>query len=205
MILTLGCCLSTYSSSGPNYAIGWGLIYLAAIHTFAFLSGAHLNPAVSATATIVGVMEWQLMLCYWLVQLLGALVGFGMAYVAMPNKSGKICLTTLGNYDEVKLMGIELFMMMMFLFAYCGIWDKRSESAYDSVSARVGFIFAALCCASAYYTGGTLNFYRSLAPAIVHVTFGGLWCIFVAHLLATIVVALLWRFLIAAEEPQPME
>jgi len=51
------------------------------------------------------------------------------------------------------------------------------------------------------YSGCSLNFARSLAPAVAQTTFKGLWTYFVGQLVAAILVPLLWRFIISAEEP----
>lgn len=145
MLMTLGCTISQFTLSRGETALGWGFSYVAAMHTFAFLSGAHLNPWVSICATIVGVMEWQLMLFYFLCQFIGALLGFGLAYAAFPENIGNVCLTLVGyQVDEWKVIFIELLLCGFLLFAFCAIWDKRSNAAYDSLSLRIGFIVAGL-------------------------------------------------------------
>jgi len=148
MLLTLGCTISQFTSTSTVSSFGWGFSYVTAMHTFAFLSGAHLNPWVSVCATILGVMEWQLMLCYFVCQFLGAFLGFGLAYGALPENHKNICLTLVApNVDEWKVVFIEFFLCAFLLFSFCAIWDERSDSAYDSFSLRIGFIFAGLCFA----------------------------------------------------------
>jgi len=148
MLMTLGCTISQFTKTSIESSFGWGFSYVTAMHTFAFLSGAHLNPWVSVCATILGVMEWQLMLCYFVCQFLGAFLGFGLAYGAFPENHKDICLTLVGEYvDEWKVIFIEFFLCAFLLFAFCAIWDKRSNTAYDSISLRIGFIFAGLCFA----------------------------------------------------------
>ncbi|XP_062131138.1 aquaporin-2-like [Drosophila sulfurigaster albostrigata] len=206
MLMTLGCSIAQFSKSYSEVSLGWGFSYAAAIHTFAFLSGAHINPWVSVSATIVGVMEWELMLCYIACQLLGAFGGFGLAYVALPENSKHFCTTMAGaNFDEWKIILVEFMLCGFLLFAYCAIWDKRSKAAYDSYSLRIGFIIAALCFAGHFHGGCSVNFFRSLAPAVVQLEFDGLWAYFVGQLVAAILVPVLWRFVIADEKPEPME
>ncbi|KAM8714305.1 hypothetical protein ACLKA7_014437 [Drosophila subpalustris] len=200
MLMTLGCTISQFTSSDAETSFGWGFSYATVIHTFAFLSGAHLNPWVSVCATIVGVMEWQLMLFYFLSQLLGAFVGFGFAYAAFPENSKDICLTVPGAHvDAWKVIFIELFLSALLLLAFCAIWDKRSNLDYDSHSLRIGLIIAGLCLAGQASSGCSLNFFRSLAPALTQLNFDGLWAYFIGQLLAAVLVPLLWRFVIAEE------
>ncbi|KAH8261036.1 hypothetical protein KR044_002587, partial [Drosophila immigrans] len=167
-----------------------------------FLSGAHLNPWVSVCGAIVGAMGWELMLCYIACQLLGAFAGFGLAYGALPENSKNICLTMPGVFlDEWKVIFVEFMLVAVLLFAYCAVWDKRSNSAYDSFGLRIGLIITGLCYAGHFHSGCSLNFFRSLAPAVVQLQFNGLWTYFVGQLLAAILVPILWRFVISEGEP----
>ncbi|KAH8394766.1 hypothetical protein KR222_005156, partial [Zaprionus bogoriensis] len=168
-----------------------------------FLCGAHLNPWVSACAAIVKVMDWQTMLCYFLCQLLGSLVGAGMALGAAANNSGDICLT-MSKDDVWRIICLEFMATALLLFAYCAIWDKRSNGAYDSLSLRVGLIIAGLCYAIGGYTGCSVNFFRSLSPAICALKFDNLWCYLVGQIIA-LLVPVLWRFAIAEDDPEKMD
>jgi len=73
--------------SGGNVAIALiantlatGAILLALILTFADVSGAHMNPAVTLWAAVSGKLPWPEVLGYILVQLLGALAGVAAAH-----------------------------------------------------------------------------------------------------------------------------
>lgn len=156
MMMTLGCTGSITHAEGlanligfnvisATYPIAWGLSYMAAIHTFAFISGAHLNPWVSASAAIFEMMDLPTFALYILVQFLGSLVGAGFAFAVAPNNN-HVCLVFRGAPIGV-LIGMEFLATALVLFAYCAIWDKRSEGAYDSLSLRVGFLIAGLAYA----------------------------------------------------------
>lgn len=156
MMMTLGCTSSSMNSVGveeilgfnvlsSSYPIGWGLSYMAAIHTFAFISGAHINPWVTISAAIFQVIEIPMMICYILVQLLGSLVGAGMA-IAVSQNNNNVCMVK-SVVPTGNLIALEFLATALLLFAYCAIWDKRSEGAYDSLSLRVGFLISGLCYA----------------------------------------------------------
>ncbi|XP_017867947.1 PREDICTED: aquaporin-like [Drosophila arizonae] len=205
LVLTLGCC---YAKSGGGYdthstqsSFAWGLAYLTAIHIFAMLSGAHLNPAVSGTATIVGIMEWQLMLWYMLAQLLGAMAGIALTYAVLQT-SKSLCLS--GMDDKVNVLSIELLATFFLLLAYCAAWDTRSEGAYETLSLRIGFIFTGLSFATYPTTGCHLNFFRTFAAAAVNGSWGIIWPYLVAHAAAAAAAGCIWRFLFAEEAPEPM-
>lgn len=148
--ITLGCSLFTTGTiitiqDNTAPAIVWGFAYLTAVQIFAFLSGAHLNPAVSGTAAIVGVMEWKMMLFYMLAQFIGAFIGIALSFAVAPSTTN-LCLSY--GSSEMKIFGVELFATIFLLFTYCAAWDTRSENAYDTLPLRVGFIIAALSFAT---------------------------------------------------------
>lgn len=139
IILTLGCCMGNRGAA--ILSVGWGLVHMTATHIFAFMSGAHFNPAVSAAAAIVGVMQWQLMLCYMLAQLLGAFLGIILVYVTAVDSAG-ICIKAI-YIKHVYVFALETFAIMFLILAYCAIWDKRSTTTQDSYSLLIGFVVTA--------------------------------------------------------------
>ncbi|BBC37819.1 Glycerol transporter [Streptomyces graminofaciens] len=62
---------------------GWGFAVLTAVYTSAPLSGAHLNPAVTlALALKKNGIEWSQVPVYWGGQMLGAMIGAALVWVA---------------------------------------------------------------------------------------------------------------------------
>ncbi|MFC9847087.1 MIP/aquaporin family protein [Streptomyces sp. NPDC060223] len=62
-------------------AFGWGFAVLTAVYISAPLSGAHLNPAVTLALTIKD-GGWDNLPIYWAGQLLGAMIGAALVWVA---------------------------------------------------------------------------------------------------------------------------
>jgi glycerol uptake facilitator protein len=60
---------------------GWGFAVLTAVYTSAPLSGAHLNPAVTLGIAIKD-DAWGDVLTYWSGQLLGAMIGAALVWIA---------------------------------------------------------------------------------------------------------------------------
>jgi glycerol uptake facilitator protein len=60
---------------------GWGFAVLTAVYTSAPLSGAHLNPAVTLGIAIKD-DDWSHVGVYWAGQLLGAMIGAALVWVA---------------------------------------------------------------------------------------------------------------------------
>jgi glycerol uptake facilitator protein len=64
-------------------AFGWGFAVMTAVYIAGPLSGAHLNPAVTlALALKDNGIEWSQVPTYWGGQLLGAMIGAALVWVA---------------------------------------------------------------------------------------------------------------------------
>ena len=74
----------TKGNNGGLIAItlGWAMAVFVAVYITASASGAHLNPAVTLALAIAGKFEWALVPGYCLAQLLGAMLGAGIVWLA---------------------------------------------------------------------------------------------------------------------------
>jgi glycerol uptake facilitator protein len=63
-------------------AFGWGFAVLTAAYISAGVSGAHLNPAVTLGLAIEGATPWDQVPLYMASQLVGAMLGAALAWVA---------------------------------------------------------------------------------------------------------------------------
>ncbi|MER5213486.1 MIP/aquaporin family protein [Streptomyces sp. NPDC002838] len=66
---------------------GWGFAVLTAVYTSAPLSGAHLNPAVTLGIAIKD-GDWSNVPVYWAGQLLGAMIGAALVWIAYYGQFG---------------------------------------------------------------------------------------------------------------------
>lgn len=60
----------------------WGFAVAIAAYTTGWVSGAHLNPALTIAFAVIGNLEWRLVPGYIIAQLLGAIVGASITYCA---------------------------------------------------------------------------------------------------------------------------
>ena len=85
--LVLGGCGSAvfaakFASDGVSLGIGFlgvaiafGLTVLTGVYAFGTISGGHFNPAVTLGAALARRVEWKALPGYWIVQVIGGLVG----------------------------------------------------------------------------------------------------------------------------------
>ncbi|MDK2920376.1 MAG: glycerol uptake facilitator protein, partial [Candidatus Petromonas sp.] len=61
---------------------GWGLAVAVAVYITGWVSGAHINPAVTIALAAVGDFPWSLVPGYIISQILGAFVGAVLVYLS---------------------------------------------------------------------------------------------------------------------------
>ena len=62
--------------------IAWGFAVFVGVFIASNISGAHLNPAVTVGLAIAGKFSWNLVPSYLLAQLIGAMIGSWLSYLA---------------------------------------------------------------------------------------------------------------------------
>lgn len=61
--------------------LGWGLAVAVSVYITGFMSGAHLNPAVTLAMAATGALSWGQVPVYLIAQMLGAMVGALLVYL----------------------------------------------------------------------------------------------------------------------------
>ncbi|KAK9709530.1 Major intrinsic protein [Popillia japonica] len=75
----MGCIVEVYPYPVTVFApFNFGLAVALAIQTVIHISGAHLNPAVSVAAWIMGKLQLYLVPFYIIAQLVGGIIGYGL-------------------------------------------------------------------------------------------------------------------------------
>ncbi|KYN17064.1 Aquaporin, partial [Trachymyrmex cornetzi] len=136
--------------------VTFGLTVMVVIQCIGHLSQAHINPAVTVAAVILGKKNISEALVYFVSQMMGAILGYGMLKVVTP----KYNLTAI---QGLLVEGIATAILIMVL---CSVWDPRNEKNTDSVPIKFGFTVIVLATATGPYTGCSLNPARSFAPAL---------------------------------------
>lgn len=71
-----------FNSGWIVITMGWGMAVFTGVFVSAAASGAHLNPAVTIALAIAGKFSWQLVPMYIAAQMLGAMIGSFLVWVA---------------------------------------------------------------------------------------------------------------------------
>ncbi|XP_023942401.2 aquaporin-like [Bicyclus anynana] len=201
LLLFLGCMgcipIDGFPKNPPLYgALGFGLIVLINIQTFGHISGAFMNPAVTLSAVIWGNLSVAVGLAYFVVQCLGAVVGFGALMLMSPiDLSGGVCTTQPHiNHNIYQAFGIEILLTASLVLINCNLWDPVNAEKVESNPVKLGLTVAGLSVAGGPLTGASMNPARSFAPAIWTNTWNGHWIYWLGPIIGAVLPTLFYKY-----------
>lgn len=222
ILVFLGCmgCVSEITGGAiPHLQISFtfGLAVMVAIQVVGHISGSHINPIVTVAAATLGNIPLIQIPIYFVGQLFGALIGFGLLRLATPGnfiehqingtlKTAGVCSPGINKYiSPAQGFLVEFLATLILTLVCCGVWDNRNGNKHDSVPIRFGLAIGVLAMAAGPYTGAHMNPVRSFAPALFNGDWEDHWIYWLAPLLAGFVGALFYRIVFTVPPQQPKE
>lgn len=158
------------SLSPTPYANGIALIVL--VYYTAKISGAHLNPALSLTFTLLGYTNPLEMLAYWCAQVSGCIIGALWIKVLVPSSMGfsnQGCFYPDGALSNSLIFGWEAFCTFTFILPiFTVVWYTIHKTGYGNTGPIiVGLSLVANAYAAGPFTGAALNPARVLGSLAV--------------------------------------
>jgi aquaporin Z len=154
--LVLGGCGSAvfaakFLSGGTSLGIGFlgvsiafGLTVLTGVYAFGTISGGHFNPAVTLGAAIARRVEWKVVPAYWVVQVIGGLLGGLVIYIIAKGKDGFEATGNMaangfadhspGGYSLTAVILAEVVLTAIFLLVILGSTDDRAPKGFAGLS-----------------------------------------------------------------------
>lgn len=187
-------------------ALAFGLPQFIMCYAIGGISGAHINPAVTAGMFIVGRISGKDAGVYILAQLIGGTLGALILLIilrGMPGfEMGEWALGANGwgegyqnGYNTCSAFIAETVMTFIFLFTILSSTSKRGNSTM--AGAAIGFALAAIHLFTIPITGTSVNPARSFGPAVFAggMALSQLWLFFVAPLLGALLAGILWKIM----------
>jgi glycerol uptake facilitator protein len=168
----------TKGNNGGLIAItlGWAMAVFVAVFISANASGAHLNPAVTLALAIAGKFEWALVPGYCLAQLLGAMLGAGIVWLAYrqhfdatEDAATKLAVfsTSASIRSNTDNFIAELVATAVFVIGV--LFITGPTQSLGSINAiPVAFLVLAIGLSLGGPTGYAINPARDLGPRIMH-------------------------------------
>jgi aquaporin NIP len=180
-------------------AVTFGLVVLAMIYAVGDVSGAHLNPAVTAAFAAAGRFPARDVVPYVAAQLVGAFAASVLLRIQFPTHG--TLGATLPAAGAGQSFTFELLLTLVLMFVILRVSTGAKEkgiTAGIAVGSVIGLeaMFAGPVC------GASMNPARSLAPAVVSGHTEHLWVYLLAPTVGALVAVVVAK---VVEEPAPAE
>lgn len=154
----------------------WGFAVAVAAYMTGWVSGAHLNPALTIALAVIGSFKWSLVPGYIIAQFLGAIVGASLTFVAFKDHfaatddaDAKLGIFATGpairNY--VSNFITEAIGTAMLVAGILGITNSNNNMGAVG-TLMVGFLVWSIGLSLGGPTGYAINPARDLGPRIAH-------------------------------------
>ena len=214
LVFVIGTVVTLYVASGSTAQFGsdfaviglvHGLVLFTLIQTLGGVSGAHLNPVVTAAAAVLKRIDPVDAVVYMLAQLSGGVLGALLVRGLLVDEG------TAGNYGAVQtspLLGGEfqgalVEMIGTFLLVLAVVAVALNQRAWrDWAPLTIGLTLAFCVMVFGPLSGASLNPARWFGPALISGEWGGVWPYVVGPLVGALLAAAFYRFVILAGETE---
>jgi MIP family channel proteins len=177
-------------------AITFGLVIMAMIYAVGHVSGAHLNPAVTAAFVLTRHFPRSRAAAYWLAQLAGALAAAALLRGSLGNVAHVGATLPSGSQAQSFLWELVMTALLMFVILAVAT-DTRAvgEAAAIAIGGTVGLD----AMFGGPVSGASMNPARSIGPAVVSGDLHALWLYIVAPIVGAALGALAYQYVRGAE------
>jgi glycerol uptake facilitator protein len=156
---------------------GWAMAVAMGVYVAGRISGAHLNPAVTLGLAVIGKFPWQDVPKYMGAQLLGAILGaiiVWLAYLAHwpvtddPGKKLVVFCTSPAIRRLPSNLLTEIIATAVLMFGILAILANTAPSQSGLAPLLIGFLIWALGLSLGGPTGFAMNPARDFGPRIAH-------------------------------------
>jgi MIP family channel proteins len=153
-------------------AITFGLVIMAMIYAVGHVSGAHLNPAVSAAFALTRHFRWRRVAGYWSAQLAGAIAAAALLRASLGNHASLGATLPSGSAGQAFTWEVVLTFFLLFVVLAVAT-DTRAVG--EAAAIAIGGTVALDAIVGGPVSGASMNPARSLAPALVSGNVHDLW------------------------------
>jgi glycerol uptake facilitator protein len=165
----------TYADLG-FISLAFAFAILAMAYAIGHISGCHINPAVTLSMAVTKRMSWSDAISYWVAQLVGAFLGAGLIGLCYGFTNAAQIGYGATNFSEANTGYLvatlcEAVGTFFLLFTIMGSFSSCAPAGFGGLA--VPLAVAADILVFGPITNVSLNPFRSLAPAVLQVMFGG--------------------------------
>ena len=166
--------------SHVGVALSFGLIVLAMIHALGDVSGCHLNPAVTIGFFAARRFAGKLVVPYIVSQLIGAVLASLALRLMFPTHATLGATIPAGG--AIQSFVLEWILALILMFVILSVSTGPKEKGVLA-GVTVGSVIALEALFAGPISGASMNPARSFGPALVSLSFDGLWIYLTAPIL----------------------
>lgn len=155
-------------------SLSFALIVVVTVYVFGYISGNHINPAVTLALAVTGKFPWKLVAPYMTAQVVGATVGAAIIIGVMGPAASDLGLGVASyGADTPWLQAFFAEFMGTFLLVFGVFGVIYRKAALGWAGLVIGFVVFAAIIPVAPATGASINPARTSGPMLVQQILGG--------------------------------
>ncbi|WP_432777408.1 MIP/aquaporin family protein [Fusobacterium polymorphum] len=179
--VNMTCSLKHSYGKGGGWIVttfGWGFAVMIPAYVTGWVSGAHMNPALTIALAVTGKFPGELVFGYIIAQMLGGIVGATLAYLTYkvqmdeePEAGVKLGVFSTGPSIDVPVWNVvtEIIATALLLIGVLAIgYGEVGIQPGNGAAFFVGLLIVIIGMATGGATGYALNPARDLGPRIAH-------------------------------------
>ena len=204
-LVFIGAAVGMYNAGLLAVALAHGLTLAVFAYAFGYISGTHINPAVTFGLALNGTVEWREAVVYWVAQFAGAiLAAFALsATVGQVSADAFAAAQTTGVLtQQFPYSAVAVEALLTFFLVNTVLHTAVAGKAGPMAGWAIGLTLTIAILAGGPLTGASLNPARTFGPAAVAgaATNGMMYLIyFIGPFLGAAVAAGLYRLLDTAD------
>ena len=180
-------------------ATAFGLVVAAMVFALGHISGAHLNPAVTAAFALGRHFPAREVPAYWAAQVAGAVLA-SLSLRALFGVVGDLGATRVAHVGPSGALVLEAGLTAVLVVVILAVaTDARAQGSLAAIA--IGATIALEALVFGPVTGASMNPARSLGPALAAWQGGDLWLYLAGPLLGALAGTALYAFLRAGRRP----
>ena len=166
-------------SSWLAVALASGLILMAMVYMIGWISGSHLNPAITIAAVALRKMEVSDGIAYLLAQVFGAILAAVLDVAIQPGNGANVMFALplpsqyIGQNELVAALVELIAAFFLMLSYYAVLYTEKVPPAASGL--LIGMTLVADLLIAGPLTGGAVNPARWLGPAVASLNFASAW------------------------------
>nr|AOS89749.1 aquaporin [Helix pomatia] len=204
IIILLGCGSWTgiplASDAILRIALTFGLAVGTVVLVFQHISGAHVNPAVTAAALVTRRVSIIRGVLYIIAQVIGGIVGAGILYGLTPSGIKKqIWANDIPDgIGQAQGFGVELIITFVYVLTVFACQDEKRSDFKGSNPLTIGLAAVVCHLFAVPFTRAGMNPARSFGPAVITAAWRNHWIFWVGPVVGGVLAGLLYEYVFAA-------